>query len=84
MYYLADRETDRLAWRAPRFMDRSDASGSLTVELDDATWRAVSEEALRQGVATEALATHAVIYFLADLDSGRVAGLLEDALEAAD
>jgi hypothetical protein len=52
--------------------------------LDDATWRALAEEAQRQSVRAETLAVHAVLYFLADLDSGRLAGLLEDALEDAD
>ena len=45
------------------------------------TWGALSEEADRQGVATDVLAIHALLYYLADIDSGRVAALLEDALE---
>ena len=65
----------------PRFTPDSDLSGRFQVELDDATWGALSEEADRQGVSTELLAMHALLYFLADIDSGRVAELLEDALD---
>ena len=81
MYYLGDRDAGRPAWRAPRFAAAADPSGRLRVELDDDTWEALAEEAERQGVPTEQLAIHALLYFLADIDSGRVAALLEDALD---
>ena len=82
IYYLNDRETRRPAWRVPRLTADSHPTGHLQVELDDMTWRALSEEADRQGVPTDLLAMHALLYFLADIDSGRVATLLEDALES--
>jgi len=81
IYYLNDRDTRRPAWKVPRFASASTANGHLRVELDDMTWRALSAEADRQGVSTELLAMHALLYFLADVDSGRVATLLEDALD---
>jgi len=40
-------------------------------------WDALEEEALRQGLDAELLAEHALLYFLADLDSGRVGARLE-------
>jgi hypothetical protein len=84
LYYLADRDSERAAWRVPRF-DR-DAAGkpTLRVKLDEDTWRALDEEAGRQGVTADALAVHAVLYFVADLDSGRLADLLGEALEEGD
>lgn len=82
VYYLSDREAGRPAWRAPRFRSDSDAarSGGLSVAFDDETWASLEQEAARQGITAEALAVHALLYFLADLDSGRLGGLLADAL----
>jgi hypothetical protein len=80
LYYFADRDAQRLAWRAPRFRMRSAVDPGIKVAFDDDTWAALEEEARRQGVEPEDLAVHALLYFLADLDSGRMAHLLEDAL----
>jgi hypothetical protein len=80
LYYLSDREAERPAWRAPRFRSPSVPSPRLRVAFDDETWTVLEEEARRQGVEPERLAVHALLYFLADLDSGRIAGLLDDAL----
>jgi hypothetical protein len=81
LYYLADRDKGRPAWRAPRFRTRSPADPGIKVAFDDDTWDALEEEAGRQGIEPEDLAVHALLYFLADLDSGRVASLLDKALE---
>jgi hypothetical protein len=81
IYYLNDRDSRRAAWRVPRLEGESQPSQRLRIELDDATWAALSAEADRQGVPTDLLALHALLYYLADIDSGRVAALLEDALE---
>jgi hypothetical protein len=83
LYYLADRNPPR-SWRVPRLgapaQDPSGPTRSISVRLHPATSRAVSEEAERRGVPPRVLAEHAVLYFLADLDSGRAAGRLERAL----
>jgi hypothetical protein len=81
LYYLADREAERPTWRAPRFRSRSVPRPRLSVAFDDETWTALEEEARRQGVEPEGLAVHALLYFLADLDSGRIAGLLANDLD---
>jgi hypothetical protein len=80
LYYLADRKSGRSAWRARRFRAGPSPSPGIRVEFDDDTWDALSEEAGRQRVSTEVLAVHALLYFLADLDSGRLADLLEERL----
>lgn len=82
-YYLADRGSGRVAWRPPRFARRDDPSaGTVTdVDLDEDTIEALEEEARRQGIPAPRLAEHALLYFLADLDSGRAAVRLGDALE---
>ena len=78
LYYLADGDSERHAWRVPRFVRRRGA-GSAVVEdslsaLDEETLAAIQGEAFRQGVSAADLASHAVLYFLADADSGRLAG----------
>jgi hypothetical protein len=81
LYYLAERDSGRTAWRYPRFA-RQDAPGTgREVEIDEETLAAVVEEARRQGIEPSELAGHACLFFLADLDSGRLAGKLEEILE---
>jgi hypothetical protein len=75
-YYLADSDDERPAWRVPSFADKVEPQrrrAGVRVELDDATWEALVQEARRQGVDICVLATHAVLYFMVDVDSGRVA-----------
>jgi hypothetical protein len=45
----------------------------VVIELDDFGHSRALEEAERQGVTLEELGAHAMIYYLSDLDSGRVA-----------
>jgi hypothetical protein len=46
---------------------------SVEIPLDGFAWAAVDEEAARVGVTSEELITLSVLYYLADLDSGRTA-----------
>jgi hypothetical protein len=46
---------------------------ALTLRFDDFAWEAINEEAHRLGVSNEDLARFSVLYYLADLDSGRIA-----------
>lgn len=45
----------------------------LELELDDFTWQALAQESETMGVAVTELAAFAIAYYLADVDSGRVA-----------
>jgi hypothetical protein len=45
----------------------------LTLQLDSFARETIDEEATRLGVPAEELITFAVLYYLADLDSGRIA-----------
>lgn len=45
----------------------------VTVKLEGFAWEAIDEESARTGVPVEDLVGFAVMYYLADLDSGRVA-----------
>jgi predicted transcriptional regulator len=85
LYYLEDRDEDRPAWRVPRFARGNGSTGSdVVVRLDDDTWHALDDEAQRQGVSAESLARHALLYFLADVDSGRAGARLESAVAEDD
>jgi hypothetical protein len=82
-YYLGDSENERPVWRVPDCPDgaKSDSRpAGVRVEVDEATWNALVHEARRQRVEPGALASHAVLYFIADLDSGRVAQRIGDSL----
>jgi hypothetical protein len=80
LYYLADRDSGRQGWRVPGFTGDLGEPPTFNVTLDDATWGALAEEAERQGVTPEALGVHSVLYFVADLDSGRLAEALAEVL----
>jgi predicted DNA-binding ribbon-helix-helix protein len=85
LYYLADRDEGRPAWRVRRFAkDEAIASPGVRVRLDEATWRVLHKEAERQDVSAAELIRHAVLYFLADVDSGRVGARLERAVGDSD
>ena len=79
-YYLSHRDEHRRAWRARRFRPGPGPSSDLRVAYDDETWSALEEEAARQRVTPEELAVHALLYLLADYESGRLGGRLEDSL----
>ncbi len=81
-YYLADRQSGQGGWPYPGFRrgDSSNSAVELEVEVEDEVWKAFSEEADRQGVSTDHLAQHAVFYFAADRDSGRLAGRIAEDL----
>ncbi len=49
------------------------AAHRLTLDLDSFTWEALAEESAQLGVSIEELASFAVLYYLADRDSGRIA-----------
>jgi hypothetical protein len=46
---------------------------SVTLRLDEFAYRSIEEESVKMGVSVEELSIFAVLYYLADLDSGRVA-----------
>ena len=81
LYYLADRDSGRAAWRVPRFARTSSNVDGLQIDVDDETFAALREEATGQGVEPSRLAEHALHYYLADLDGGRLAERVSGAVE---
>lgn len=73
-YYLSDRDSGRMALRVPQLSQEARRKPvlTLTLDLDPNTWLELEEEAERQQVTVERLLEHAIVYFLADLDAGRV------------
>jgi hypothetical protein len=41
--------------------------------MDEFAWEAIQHESTRLGVSEEELVAYAVLYYLADIDSGRIA-----------
>ena len=79
-YYLSDADSGRVAWRVPRHPDGADTTEVIELELEEELHRKLRRESKRQQVSPDLLALHALVYYLADLDSGRVAARLDDAM----
>jgi len=73
-YYLSDRDSGRTALRVPRLSRSATRQPALELmlDLDADSWNELDQEAERQEVSVERLLEHAIVYFLADLDAGRV------------
>jgi hypothetical protein len=83
--YLADGGLDKPGWSCPETL-REASAGDVELELsfDVELWRALNEEARRQGVSASRLVGHAALYYAAELDAGRIAQRILDAAEAED
>jgi hypothetical protein len=79
-YYLGDADSGRIAWRVPHHEAEKAPDEELQLELDDALHGELQRESRRQRVTPDVLAMHALMYYLADLDSGRAAARLGDAI----
>jgi hypothetical protein len=79
-YYLGDADSGRAAWRVPPLAREADSGEAVEIELDDEVRAELELEAGRQQVTVDVLAAHAVLYFIADLDTGRAAARLGDAI----
>jgi hypothetical protein len=79
-YYLSDADSGRVAWRVPQKTTRADPYDEIELELEDELHGELRRESRRQHVSPDLLALHALMYYLADLDSGRAAARLGDAI----
>jgi hypothetical protein len=52
---------------------RTRTERSVLLKLDRFAWEIIDEEASREGRSTEELVAFSVLYYLADVDSGRIA-----------
>jgi hypothetical protein len=83
-YYLADSDSGRAGWRVPEPARTATSGEPFEVELDQELYGELELESRRQRLAPELLAVHALMYFLADLDSGRAAARLGGAVGDAE
>lgn len=84
-YYVADGSAGRAAWRYPRFRCGRVTGAAVdgSPRVDSSTWETFTAAAAEQRVSVEQLLEHAVLYFVADLDSGRLADRIVDGLHRA-
>lgn len=52
------------------------AKRSLSLHLDEFAWESITQECTRLGVSVEDFVSFSVLYYLADIDSGRVARMI--------
>lgn len=81
-YYLGDSDSDRVAWRVPRHRGGVEGTQPYELELDEELLGELRQESRRQDVTPELLALHALMYYLADVDSGRAAARLGNAMSS--
>jgi hypothetical protein len=83
VYYSADRGSGRRGWRLPRFASCDSTSGAraIDVELSDQDWETLADEATFQDADEDRLLQHLSLYYLADLEAGRVAERILRAIE---
>lgn len=82
-YYLCETDSDRPGWAYPGFLNPESGGEavSLSVEIDADVWSDLEREAERQGIPVERLAEHAVLYWIADREAGRITARILDDLE---
>ncbi len=75
-YYVGDADGGRPGWPYPRFMRDAGPPEvpevTLSLKVDGAAWERFERLADAQDVEPELLLRHAVLYFAADVDAGRV------------
>jgi hypothetical protein len=49
-----------------------DERRTVVLRLDELAWKAIEQEAAREGLTTEELVAFSVLYYVADVDSGRI------------
>jgi len=54
-------------------MGHTQPEASVMLRFGEFAYRSIEEESVRMGVSVEELSIFAVLYYLADLDSGRIA-----------
>jgi hypothetical protein len=86
IYYVSDLGSERLAARPQRIA--AESSGrfqremlELCVDVDARTWEELEREAARYEMPLERLLGHAALYYLADLEAGRVAARIVEGLD---
>jgi hypothetical protein len=80
-YWLDEPDRGRTAWKPLR---QGESGDPAEFELDPGLYEELEREAERQEAAPESVALHALVYFMADLDTGRAGARLGTALKQDD
>lgn len=83
--YVGDRGSSGTGWSYPG-LPQADGGGSaveVRLDIDDDLWRALGEEAEKQGASTPQMVGHAALWFAAEVDAGRIAQRVVDGLDEA-
>ena len=81
-YLAAELPAGRAASLAPAFKPGGRGTPhEVRLEVSRDRWKRLEREAERQGVALERLLEHAALFYLADIDSGRLADRVLDRSE---
>lgn len=72
--YLNDKGSGIPGWSFPPFRRRREAGERVALELsiEDSLWGSLEDEAESQGVSVQQMLEHAVLYFAAEVNAGRV------------
>lgn len=83
--YLNDKGSAGPGWSYPRFLRERTPAGEVELDLkiEDALWRSLEEEAQSQGVTVRQMLEHAVLYFAAEVNAGRLTERILDDLDDA-
>jgi hypothetical protein len=81
--YLRDRDTPGPGWAYPPFLRARRPVDAVQMQLDIEAelWQELSQEAIEQDVTTQQLLEHAVLYFAAEDNAGRVTERIIEDLE---
>jgi hypothetical protein len=83
--YLSDSGTSNPGWPYPVALGLVRVRElELELRLDESVWEALEEEAAAQEVSASQMASHAVLYYAAELDAGRVTRRILDGIEDED
>lgn len=80
--YLSDSGSSNPGWPYPAALGVIKGQETeLELLLDESVWGRLEEEAAAQEVSASQLASHAVLYYAAEVDAGRVTQRILDRLE---
>ena len=81
--YLKDKNSPEPGWGYPPFLRarRPVDAVEMQLDIDAELWQALSEEAIHQDVTVQQLLEHAVLYFAAEDNAGRVTERIVEDLE---
>lgn len=81
--YLKDKATGGPGWAYPAFLRGKAPSEGPEMELsiEDSLWSSLEREAKSQNVSVQQMVEHAVLYFAAEINAGRVTERILDDLD---